>query len=69
MITIGELGMVRKIIGISEEKVSDEMNTSVKTIRAIENEQIPDPMTNRFYRLTILKLIKQIDFDKLIEKI
>ena len=67
MITIKELATVRELLNISEEEIANEMSTTLKNVQIIEKEQISDTMSNRFYRLTILKLIKKVDFDKVID--
>ena len=69
MITIKELATVRELLNINEEDIANEMSTTIKNVSLIEKEQISDTMTNRFYRLTILKLIKKVDFDKVIDQI
>ena len=67
MITIKELATVRELLNFSEEEIANEMSTTLKNVQIIEKEQISDTMSNRFYRLTILKLIKKVDFDKVID--
>ena len=69
MITIKELATVRELLNIKDEDIANEMSTTVQNVSIIEKEQISDTMTNRFYRLTILKLIKKVDFDKVIDQI
>ena len=69
MITIKELATVRELLNINEEDIANEMSTTINNVRIIEKEQISDSMINRFYRLTILKLIKKVDFDKVIDQI
>ena len=64
MLTINELVRMRKLLGISGEVIADEMSTTKQTVSNIERKQAENTMSIRFYRLTVLQLIKEIDIEK-----
>ena len=69
MLTINELVRMRKLLGISGEVIADEMSTTKQTVSNIERKLAEsnwriNTMSIRFYRLTVLQLIKEIDIEK-----
>jgi DNA-binding XRE family transcriptional regulator len=63
MTNINQLAMMRKLLGITQEDVANEMDTTKQTISNIESGKAENPMAFKFYRLTVPKLIAKIDKD------
>lgn len=61
MLTIKGLVKMRKMLGIRGQDIADEMSTTKQTISNIELERAETTMSTRFYRLTVLKMVENID--------
>lgn len=64
MLTIKGLATMRKLLNISVDDVAEEMNTNKETVNVIELDMEENQMVARFYRLTILKLVDDLDIEK-----
>lgn len=64
MLTIIELANMRKMLGISGEVIAEEMCTTRQTVSNIERGKAENKMSITFYRMTVIKLIKEIDQEK-----
>lgn len=64
MLNIKGLVRMRRLLGISGEVIAEEMCTTKQTVSNIELGKAENNMSVRFYRVTILKLVDQVNLEK-----
>ena len=64
MLKIEDLVKMRKMVGISQLDISDEMLTTKQTISNIELGKSENLMATRFYRITVLKMMRDLSKEK-----
>ena len=64
MLEINELILIRRMLGITGEDMAKEMDTTRQTVSNLELGKAQNKMTMKFYRMTILELVRKYESEK-----